>query len=125
MMNYILGWGSTKKMAVADIFSKNYELSKSLQEIEVSLMPFKEFCKNVNESGKICMGSIRENGDFLNGACIGDSGSPVICENERGKYLTGIVVGGSGTCEPLSLIVTNLNAYTTWIRNAKLFLSIS
>lgn len=123
-MTYILGWGSSAKMAVADIFTKNYELSKSLQEIDVSLLSFKEFCKNVNENGKICMGSIGEDGDFLNGACIGDSGSPVICENDRGKYLTGIVVGGSGTCEPLSLIVTNLNAYTTWIRKAKLILSI-
>ena len=111
-------------MAVTDIYSQTYRISKTLQEIDVSLLPFKDYCEDVNESGKICMGRIGTDGNFVNGACIGDSGSPLICKSERGKYLAGIVVGGSGTCKPLSLIVTNLNAYTDWIKKEKLLLNI-
>ena len=111
-------------MSVADANSGNYTLSNLLQEIEVSFLPFKKYCKDLNEYGKYCMGSIGPKGNFLNGACIGDSGSPLICEYKTRKYLAGIAVGGSGECKPLSLIVMNLNAYTNWIRKLRLILSI-
>ena len=110
-------------MTIADFHAGRYELSKSLQEIDVSQVPFKLYCKGVNELGKICVGRMGSDYKFLNGACIGDSGSPLICENETGKYMVGITVGGSGTCEPLSLIITYLNSYNTWLRKKKFLLS--
>lgn len=117
-----LGWGVREKMVPADIQTRNYELAKNMQEIHVSLLPFRKYCRGVKEKGKHCIGAMTAD-RYLNGACIGDSGSPYICENETGKFLVGIVVGGSGSCEPMSLIVTDVNSYAAWIWGAKRLLN--
>lgn len=102
---------------MAGVLAKKYALSSELREISVSVLGFEEHCQNVNKNGKLCMGEVGADGQYHNGACIGDSGSPLVCENEQGKVLVGVTIGGSETCSPLSLIITNLKAYSAWIGN--------
>ena len=88
-----------------DVISKNYNISKTLQEVDITLTPWKtckgpnaktheEFAKN---NSMVFCGTGKETGT---GGCIGDSGSPLICDSAKGKVLGGVMLGGSPKCTP-------------------------
>ena len=85
--------------------SKNYSISKTLQEVDVTLTPWKtckspraksheEFAKN---NSMVFCGIGTKSGT---GGCIGDSGSPLICDSAKGKVLAGVMLGGDPKCTP-------------------------
>ena len=103
----ISGWGSTNfKGTQKDVDTGNYEISETLQEIDVPLVPLfkckgyftdtvEQFAKDNNRV--FCGGEIGEKTD-VQGACYGDSGSPLICDTPKGKVFKGVLLGGHPAC---------------------------
>ena len=109
-ISLISGWGSKKTLKEhADVPNKNYEISETLQEIDVPLAPWEKckdpFTKTHKEFAKhnkmvFCGGAIGTGEEHKIGGCIGDSGSPLICDGPKGKVLSGIMLGGAAKCVP-------------------------
>eukprot|EP00112_Aurelia_sp_Birch-Aquarium-sp1_P023761 Seg720.8 transcript_id=Seg720.8/GoldUCD/mRNA.D3Y31 product=Kallikrein-1 protein_id=Seg720.8/GoldUCD/D3Y31 len=108
----IPGWGSTTTLndGSADVENKNYEISETLQEINVPLVPWGKckdpFSKTHEEFEKknkmvFCGGSIGAGKEHKTGdGCIGDNGSPLICDGPKGKILSGVMLAGNPDCLP-------------------------
>ncbi|XP_065057431.1 chymotrypsin-C-like [Rhopilema esculentum] len=109
------GWGATKQMTRDDYKTGNYHLAKKLKEIDGSVVDFKTFCKGFEPSKKICFAKTDKDMIFTNGGCIGDSGSPIVCESEKGKFLLGISIGGDIECKPNAVIATDVRAWVRWL----------
>ncbi|XP_044039889.1 complement factor I-like isoform X2 [Siniperca chuatsi] len=101
----ISGWGQ----------DADSRLSRVLQWANVSLT---EDCQRIyNDSfkpGMICAGDL----DGSVGACQGDNGGPLVCEDELGvSYLWGIVSWGQGCGQPgFPGVYTQVAHYFEWIR---------
>lgn len=121
----ISGWGSRETLLNGgqDVMTKNYKISKTLQEVAITLTPWKtchgpmtksheEFAKN---NSMVFCGIGKEIGS---GGCIGDSGSPLICDSAKGKVFSGIMLGGDPKCTPRKgFIIFNdvkKQDFTTW-----------
>ncbi|XP_071315985.1 complement factor I-like isoform X2 [Trachinotus anak] len=101
----ISGWGQTT----------GGRLSEVLQWANVSLI---EDCQRLYNDrfkpGMICAGDL----DGSVGACQGDNGGPLVCEDELGvSYLWGLVSWGEGCGQPRSPgVYTQVAHYFEWIR---------
>eukprot|EP00112_Aurelia_sp_Birch-Aquarium-sp1_P006321 Seg1700.3 transcript_id=Seg1700.3/GoldUCD/mRNA.D3Y31 product="Kallikrein 1-related peptidase b26" protein_id=Seg1700.3/GoldUCD/D3Y31 len=103
------GWGSTNFNGTPkDVETGNYEISETLQEIGVSLVPLEQ-CKDFwttkemfakNNDRVFCGGEIGTGNTNVQGACYGDSGSPLICDSHKGKVFKGVLLGGHPGCKP-------------------------
>ena len=130
LSNYIsiLGWGSTKILTngALDVANKNYDISDTLQEIKVPLLPW-SLCKDTysitheefaKKNDKVfCAGAIGTKKRHKQGGCIGDSGSPLICDSPKGKVISGIMLGGNPNCLPGQnyMVFTDVAKHKQWI----------
>ncbi|XP_065057428.1 chymotrypsin B-like [Rhopilema esculentum] len=106
------GWGSQEVLprGTEDILQKNYSISSTLQEIEVPLNVTWRHCllssriKHAYSPGHyhkvFCGGEKTNNTEMAQGGCIGDSGSPLVCEGSNGVALFGLMIGGDKRCIP-------------------------
>ena len=99
----------------------NYEISDSLQSITVphlvawnncDFLPFIGQNVDMNRNRKFFCGgetgAIDNNGQH---GCIGDSGSPLICEANSRPVLYGILAGGNPRCIPGSTHMAFINVF--------------
>ena len=124
----ISGWGSTKilKNGALDVVNKNYDISETLHEIKVPLLPWSQ-CKDTysitheefaKKNDKVfCAGAIGTKKRHKQGGCIGDSGSPLICDSPRGNVISGIMLGGNPHCLPGQnhMVFTDVAKHKQWI----------
>ena len=115
----------------ADVRNKNYSISETLQEIDVPLAPWEQckdsFTKTHEEFAKynhmvFCGGAIGTGKEHKIGGCIGDSGSPLICDGPKGKIFSGIMLGGNSRCIPGKnyMIFTDVGKqYINWLAKQK------
>ena len=121
------GWGSQVQLKLpSDVRNKAYNISESLQEIDVPLVP-REECydfrtgnhKEFAEKNKhvFCGGDVSSNHSNKQGGCIGDSGSPLICDTNRGQVFYGMLLGGNPLCSQDRdfMIFTDVTKYRPWI----------
>ena len=121
------GWGSTEMLQnLSDAKTKNYQLSKFLQEIDVPLVPW-EACYDFRHSDHksfaavnyhvLCGGATGSSSKNKQRGCIGDSGSPLVCNSRGGKRLHGILLGGDPFCNHGSsyMIFTHIAKHRAWI----------
>ena len=104
----ILGWGSSNFNGTQnDAYAGNYDISETLQEIDVPLVPLSKckdiFVDTVEEFAKdhervFCGGEFGTEKTNVQGGCYGDSGSPLICDTPKGKVFKGVLLGGHPEC---------------------------
>eukprot|EP00794_Sanderia_malayensis_P000046 gene46-640_t len=124
------GWGSKSVLQeYSDSKLKNYEVSETLQEIDVPIIPFYKchdyFTKDHKTFARFnfkvfCGGSLHNETTPGIGGCIGDSGSPLICgnSNEDESITFGIMLGGHPLCKTGKnyMIFTNVSSHVNWIK---------
>ena len=103
----ISGWGSTNFNGTPkDVKTGNYDISETLQQTDVPLAPL-EKCKDYWTTAEMfaklndrvfCGGEIGAKKKNVQGACYGDSGSPLICDTPTGKVFKGVLLGGHPAC---------------------------
>eukprot|EP00794_Sanderia_malayensis_P008281 gene8281-9165_t len=115
------GWGRQKEFqSESEIRNQNYIPSANLQEIDVPLLSRDE-CRRIH--GKevtdliFCGGTLK---DQTMTGCIGDSGSPLICQNATSPdeiVLAGIMIGGNSFCRTGTeyMTFTDVAKYHQWI----------
>ena len=104
--------------------NQNYQPSTDLQEIDVPLVT-KKICREVH-SGEVtdvvfCGGQLLKEAMT---SCIGDSGSPLVCniKNLKQPLLVGIMIGGNRLCRTGKeyMMFTEVSKYRSWIdKNAE------
>ncbi|XP_065069293.1 chymotrypsin-like elastase family member 1 isoform X2 [Rhopilema esculentum] len=116
------GWGSQRQLQTTkDVSKKTYNTSDNLQEIDVPLKT-KALCKlqhGQEVSGLVFCGGELEQDSMT--SCIGDSGSPLVCNgiNMKTPVLAGIVIGGNYFCKTGKeyMMFTEVAKYRKWINH--------
>ena len=125
----VLGWGTKSQLQNGrqDIMTGNYEISNSLQSIAVSHLTVWNRCDflpllgqsiDLSRSRKFfCGGKSGISDRSGQYGCIGDSGSPLICENNSGPVLHGLLDGGNPRCIPGSthMVFVDVLKHRKWI----------
>ena len=124
---FLVGWGSRSKLKKAsDAYTKDYEISPSLQEIKVPLVHWEECYDFRNGDHKsfaainrhvLCGGAITSNKKYQQSGCVGDSGSPLICNSSKGKVMFGMLLGGNPLCNLGTnfMIFSKVGKHKSWI----------
>ena len=122
------GWGSKSELRhLNDSQLMKYRISKTLQQIEVPIAPWSK-CQDMYSTSHrqfarynfrvFCGGQMNRTGVYNIGGCIGDSGSPLVCDSDEGSVLHGIMLGGHPLCVTghSFIIFTNVSRYKNWIK---------
>lgn len=106
-----IGWGKTEINQVADKLRATYLLSVS-----------EENCKINNENnlpnvkgGYFCSDTFRTG--LPTDTCSGDSGSPILWNNENETYIVGLVSFGSKKCDASLSVYTKVDSYLNFIKS--------
>ncbi|XP_066271722.1 suppressor of tumorigenicity 14 protein homolog [Branchiostoma lanceolatum] len=108
---FVTGWGRT---------SESGPQPDVLQEVKVGLIPSEVCNSTVSYNGRItdnmiCAGHWEGGKD----GCYGDSGSPLVCAGDDGRwYLTGVVSWGTGCADEfLPGVYARVSKYIAWMDN--------
>ncbi|CAH1253893.1 ST14 [Branchiostoma lanceolatum] len=108
---FVTGWGRT---------SESGPQPDVLQELKVGLIPSEVCNSTVSYNGRItdnmiCAGHWEGGKD----SCYGDSGSPLVCAGDDGRwYLTGVVSWGTGCADEfLPGVYARVSKYIAWMDN--------
>ncbi|XP_051879429.1 chymotrypsin-like elastase family member 2A [Pristis pectinata] len=106
---YITGWGLTEPFGLPAPMLQQ----ALLRVVDYATCTSPKWWSSLVTQDMICAG-----GDGVSGGCMGDSGSPLNCQNDAGTWdVQGIVSFGPSSCvlERKPTVFTRVSAYIDWI----------